>query len=68
MRHGALLFTVGMVLLIAGAGLRWWSFWALGEYFTFTVNVSPGQHVLSTTGDPYRRYAEHHKRLLPLIW
>jgi protein-S-isoprenylcysteine O-methyltransferase Ste14 len=104
-------------------------FWAvrlmvLGQYFTFTVDVSPDQQVvtagpyrvlrhpgyaggllamigigvlysnwvglvgytlpclvivlwrihieevalLRTAGDPYRLYAAHHKRLLPLIW
>lgn len=24
--------------------------------------------LLCTAGDPYRRYAAHHKRLVPLIW
>ncbi len=121
---GAGVFIVGMVLILAGAGLRWSSFWALGQYFTFTVNVSCDQQVvtagpyrvlrhpgytggllamigigvvyanwiglagfvapcliiivwririeetalLRTTGEPYRAYAAHHKRLLPLIW
>jgi protein-S-isoprenylcysteine O-methyltransferase Ste14 len=121
---GGLVFAVGIVILIAGAGLRWWAFWALGQYFTFTVDVSPDQQVvtagpyrvlrhpgyaggllamigigvlysnwvglvgytlpclvivlwrihieevalLRTAGDPYRLYAAHHKRLLPLIW
>jgi protein-S-isoprenylcysteine O-methyltransferase Ste14 len=46
MGRGALVFAVGMVLLIAGAGLRWWSFWALGQYFTFTVDVSTDQQVV----------------------
>jgi protein-S-isoprenylcysteine O-methyltransferase Ste14 len=124
MQHGALVFAVGMVLLVAGAGLRWWSFWALGQYFTFTVDVSADQQIvtegpyrvlrhpgyaggllaligigviysnwvglagfalsslaitlwrihieetalLRTAGDPYRSYAAHHKRLIPLIW
>jgi protein-S-isoprenylcysteine O-methyltransferase Ste14 len=52
MEHGARVFAVGMVLLVAGAGLRWWSFWALGQYFTFTVNVSSDQQVV--TAGPYR--------------
>jgi protein-S-isoprenylcysteine O-methyltransferase Ste14 len=52
MGHGAVVFAVGMVILVAGAGLRWWSFWALGQYFTFTVNVSADQQVL--TRGPYR--------------
>ncbi len=124
MGHAALVFAVGMVLLVAGAGLRWWSFWALGQYFTFTVDVSPDQQIvmegpyrvlrhpgyaggllaligigviysnwiglagltlsslaitlwrihieetalLRTAGDRYRRYAAHHKRLIPPIW
>ncbi len=50
--HGAVLFTVGIVMLVAGAGLRVWSFWVLGQYFTFSVKVSPDQPVV-TTG-PYR--------------
>ena len=121
---GAFVFGIGMVLLAAGVGLRWSSFWALGQYFTFTVEVSPEQQIitagpyrllrhpgyaggllamigigviysnwiglavislsslaitvwrihieeaalLGTAGDPYRHYAEHHKRLMPLIW
>jgi protein-S-isoprenylcysteine O-methyltransferase Ste14 len=121
---GPAIFVVGMVLFVAGAALRWWAFWALGQYFTFTVNVSTDQQVvsggpyrvlrhpgyaggllvmigigvlysnwvglagfvlpalaiilwriqieeaalLSTAGDPYRSYAAHHKRLVPLIW
>ena len=124
MGTGAGVSIVGMVLILAGAGLRWSSFWALGQYFTFTVNVSSDQQVvtagpyrvlrhpgytggllaiiglgvvyanwiglagfvvpclivivwririeeaalLQTAGDPYRAYAAHHKRLLPLIW
>jgi hypothetical protein len=39
MGDGVIVFTVGMLLLAAGAALRWASFWALGQYFTFTVNV-----------------------------
>jgi protein-S-isoprenylcysteine O-methyltransferase Ste14 len=122
--NGGGVFALGMVLLIAGLGLRWWAFWALGQYFTFTVDVSSDQQVvtagpyrvlrhpgyaggllamigigvvyanwvglagfavpcliiiiwririeeaalLGTAGDPYRSYAAHHKRLLPLIW
>jgi len=124
MGHGALVFVVGMTFLVAGAGVRWWSFWALGRHFTFTVDVSPDQQVvaggpyhvlrhpgyaggllamigmgviysnwvglagftlsclaiilwrihieetalLRTAGEPYRLYAAHHKRLIPLIW
>lgn len=50
--HGAAAFAVGMVLLAAGVALRAWSFRALGQYFTFTVRVSPDQPVI--TEGPYR--------------
>jgi protein-S-isoprenylcysteine O-methyltransferase Ste14 len=50
--HGAVTFAAGMAILVAGAGLRVWSFQALGRYFTFTVKVSPDQPVV--TGGPYR--------------
>jgi protein-S-isoprenylcysteine O-methyltransferase Ste14 len=124
MGDGASVFALGMTLLVAGAGLRWWSFWALGQYFTFSVDVSRDQQIvtrgpyralrhpgyaggllamigigviysnwvglagfalpslaiivwrihieenalLRTAGEPYRRYASHRKRLIPLIW
>jgi protein-S-isoprenylcysteine O-methyltransferase Ste14 len=50
--HGAAAFAVGMVLLVAGIALRVWSFQVLGQYFTFTVKVSPDQPVV--TRGPYR--------------
>jgi protein-S-isoprenylcysteine O-methyltransferase Ste14 len=52
MGNGIGVFIVGMVLLTAGVALRWGSFWALGHYFTFTVNVSTDQEVV--TRGPYR--------------
>jgi protein-S-isoprenylcysteine O-methyltransferase Ste14 len=50
--HPGVAFAVGMVLLTAGVTVRLWSFWALGQYFTFTVKVSPDQPVV--TAGPYR--------------
>ena len=52
MGDGVTVFVVGMLLFAAGAALRWASFWALGQYFTFTVNVSTDQDVV--TRGPYR--------------
>ena len=49
MGNGVAVFAIGMLL---GAGLRWASFWALGQYFTFTVDVSSDQQVV--TRGPYR--------------
>jgi protein-S-isoprenylcysteine O-methyltransferase Ste14 len=45
-------FDAGMVLLVIGVTLRLWSFRALGQYFTFSVKVSPDQPVV--TAGPYR--------------
>lgn len=43
---------VGVLLLWTGIGVRWWSFWTLGRYFTFTVMTSADQPVI--TSGPYR--------------
>lgn len=43
---------VGLVFLWFGAGLRLWSFQTLGRYFTFTVQTSDDQPVISA--GPYR--------------
>ena len=43
---------IGLLLLWSGIGLRWWSFWALGRYFTFAVMTSADQPVI--TSGPYR--------------
>jgi protein-S-isoprenylcysteine O-methyltransferase Ste14 len=50
--HGAAAFAIGMAILLAGIALRLWSFLVLGQYFTFTVKVSPDQPVI--TNGPYR--------------
>ena len=51
-RPGALAFTAGFLILLAGLVLRGWSFKALGQYFTHTVQVSADQPVIAT--GPYR--------------
>ena len=51
-RVGMLGFAIAFAVLWAGIALRWWSFHALGRYFTFRVMTSEDQPVI-TTG-PYR--------------
>jgi protein-S-isoprenylcysteine O-methyltransferase Ste14 len=51
-RPAPVAFGVGMAVLLAGLVLRGWSFKVLGDYFTFTVMVSPDQPVV--TAGPYR--------------
>lgn len=46
-------FALGMVMLVTGVALRLWAFHALGQYFTFSVKVSPDQPVV--TAGPYRQ-------------
>jgi protein-S-isoprenylcysteine O-methyltransferase Ste14 len=51
-RPAALAFSAGLVLFLAGMGLRGWSLAALGRYSTYAIVVSPGQPVVAT--GPYR--------------
>jgi protein-S-isoprenylcysteine O-methyltransferase Ste14 len=46
------LFFVGEAAILMGVGLRWYSIWVLGHYFTRAVVVSPDQQVVQH--GPYR--------------
>jgi protein-S-isoprenylcysteine O-methyltransferase Ste14 len=52
MRDAGLAAWVGLGIFWCGIGLRLWSFRALGRYFTFTVQTSADQPVISA--GPYR--------------
>jgi protein-S-isoprenylcysteine O-methyltransferase Ste14 len=45
-------FIIGLVLMIAGLALRWYSIWVLGTSFTCNVATHPGQQVVQS--GPYR--------------
>ena len=45
-------FAAGMVLIVAGLGLRVWSIITLGRFFQYFIKVQPGHRVV--TGGPYR--------------
>ena len=64
---GPVVFGVGLGLMFAGIGLRWWCFRTLGRYFTFTVMTSAGQPVIDA--GPYRvlRHPSYAALLLVLI-
>jgi protein-S-isoprenylcysteine O-methyltransferase Ste14 len=51
-RPAAFAVWIGLVLFWAGISLRLWSFRTLGRYFTFTVQTSSDQPVI--TDGPYR--------------
>ncbi len=59
--------SVGLVLMWCGIGLRLWSFRTLGRYFTFTVQTSRDQQVISA--GPYRviRHPSYSGILLALV-
>ena len=45
-------FAAGLVLIVAGLGLRVWSIITLGRFFQYFIKVQPGHRVV--TGGPYR--------------
>jgi protein-S-isoprenylcysteine O-methyltransferase Ste14 len=49
-------FVAGMVLIVAGIGLRAWSIATLGRFFQYWIKIQPGHRVVS--GGPYR-YVRH---------
>jgi protein-S-isoprenylcysteine O-methyltransferase Ste14 len=46
------IFIAGLVLMVAGMALRWYSVWVLGASFTCEVTTRPGQQVVQS--GPYR--------------
>jgi len=50
--HRTALFAAGILLILLGVTLRWYSIWTLGRYFTRDVAVSMGQKVVQH--GPYR--------------
>ena len=67
MPGGPVTFGIGLAIGWAGIGLRWWSFRTLGRYFTFTVQTSADQPVI--TSGPYRfvRHPSYTGIMLALI-
>ena len=49
-------FVAGLVLIVAGIGLRAWSIATLGRFFQYWIKIQPGHRVVS--GGPYR-YVRH---------
>lgn len=50
--HQPLLFWIGIALMLAGLGFRWYAIKALGKFFTRDVATRAGQYVVDT--GPYR--------------
>lgn len=65
--HQPLLFWLGIALLFAGLGFRWYSIRVLGRFFTRDVATRPGQTVVES--GPYRliRHPSYSGSLLMLL-
>ncbi len=50
--HRTILFPLGILFILLGVGLRWFSIWTLGRYFTRDIAVSVDQPVVQN--GPYR--------------
>ena len=50
--HRTILFSLGIIFILLGVGLRWFSIWTLGRYFTRDIAVSVDQLVVQN--GPYR--------------
>ncbi len=64
-RPPTLAVRIGLCLFWGGISLRLWSFRTLGRYFTFTVQTSGDQPVI--TGGPYRAIRHPSYAGLPLV-
>lgn len=49
-------FRVGLLIMVAGQLLRWWSMATLGRFFTINVAIRSGHHLIES--GPYR-YVRH---------
>jgi protein-S-isoprenylcysteine O-methyltransferase Ste14 len=60
-------FVAGLVLMVSGMALRWYSIWILGSSFTVDVTTRPGQEVVQT--GPYRwvRHPSYTGGLLTIV-
>jgi protein-S-isoprenylcysteine O-methyltransferase Ste14 len=50
--HRTILFSFGIIFILAGVALRWFAIWKLGRYFTRDIAVSLDQRVVQN--GPYR--------------
>jgi protein-S-isoprenylcysteine O-methyltransferase Ste14 len=50
--HPALLFALGIILMVTGVAFRWYAVVMLGKYFSFQLAIQPGQTVVEQ--GPYR--------------
>lgn len=60
-------FVTGLVLMVSGMALRWYSIWILGSSFTCVVATRPGQEVVQS--GPYRwvRHPSYTGSLLTIL-
>jgi protein-S-isoprenylcysteine O-methyltransferase len=66
-RQRALLFVVGICLMLLGIALRWYSASQLGKYFTFDVAIQSGQVLIEAGPYRYIRHPSYSGALLTLL-
>jgi len=62
-----LMFLVGIGLMFAGSGLRWYAAAILGKYFTFDVAIHSGQLLIEAGPYRYIRHPSYTGALLTLL-
>jgi protein-S-isoprenylcysteine O-methyltransferase Ste14 len=62
-----LLFAIGILLMLAGVALRWYSIWVLGRFFTLSVSIQAGQTVVERGPYRYIRHPSYSGAMLTLI-
>ena len=60
-------FLVGICLMLAGIGLRWYSAAILGKYFTFDVAIQTGQTLVESGPYRYVRHPSYSGAMLSLL-
>jgi protein-S-isoprenylcysteine O-methyltransferase len=63
----ALLFIVGVWMMLLGIALRWYSAAVLGKYFTFDVAIQSGQPLIEAGPYRYIRHPSYSGALLTLL-
>ena len=64
---GWAMYTVGLIVVVAGLGLRVWAILTLGRFFTPSVQIQGGQRVVESGPYRYVRHPSYTGMLLALV-
>jgi protein-S-isoprenylcysteine O-methyltransferase Ste14 len=60
-------FIAGLILMVAGLALRWYSIWVLGSSFTCEVTTRPGQEVMQSGPYHWVRHPSYTGGLMTIL-